>query len=125
MFKFIKNIIPALFFWGLFIYVVLQVPYPETITQANILQVLSFFLPLFFALAFTLNTIFKNMFISFSISLGLVFALVLKALDSLNIVTGVLIIISIGLLVSYFRKRKKKSLTKLPKIHKLTKLRNQ
>jgi len=117
-------LIPScIYFWAVFVYVVLQVPYPETITQANILQLSAFFIPLFLALTLALNIFLKNIFISASISLGLIFLLALKALDSLNLVTVVLILISVGLLVSYFRKINRKNLTKLPKIPKLTHIR--
>lgn len=123
--KFLPKLFILLFFWGLFVYVVLQIPYPETITQANLTQLLVFFISLFLAISFTLNTFLKNIFISVSISLGLIFLLFLKALDSLNLVTAGLIIIPVGLLISYFRKNKHKSLTKWRKIPKLTQLRRQ
>lgn len=134
MFKFLIKIVPILIFWGIFGYVILQVPYPESITQANPQQLLFFFIPLFLAIALTLNTFLKNIFSSLSITLGLIFLLILKALDSLNLVTGILTVISVGLLVSYFRKMNRrgpsinsgfKNLTKLPKIPKLTHWRKQ
>ena len=125
MVKLLPRFIPSLIFWGVFTFVVFQIPYPDSITQANITKLLAFFMPLYLALTFTFNILLKNTLISLSISLGLIFLLALKALDSLNLVTGVLIIISIGLLISYFKKIKRRSLTNLPKIHKLTKLRNQ
>ena len=125
MLKLLFKLTPALFFWGVFIYIILQVPYPETITQANITQLLSFFIPLFLAITLSLNLILKNIFMSTSISLGLILLLFLKALDSLNLVTASLIIIPVGLLISYFRKIKRKGLTKWGKIPKLTKLRKQ
>lgn len=126
------KIIIAFIFWAIFIYVILQVPYPESITQTNPIQLLSFFLSLFLAIIFTLNILSKNIFISISISLVLIISLFLKALDSLNLVTVSLIAVPIGLLISYFRKikqsfssSKKKSLTKGLKIPKLTRLRRQ
>ena len=125
MFKFLQSIIPALIFWTIFAYVVLQIPYPESLTQANILQLLSFFIPLFLAITLSFNLILKNIFISISISSGLIFFLFLKALDSLNLVTAILVIISVALLVSYFRKIKRRNLTKWPKIPKLTHLRRK
>lgn len=124
MLKFSKFVLP-LICWGAFIYVVLQIPYPETITQANIFQLLSFFSSLFLAITFSANIFLKNIFISSSISLGLIFLTFLKALDSLNLVTAILILISVGLLVSYFRKIKKKGLTNYSKIPKLTHLRRR
>lgn len=119
--KLILKVIPAIIFWGIFGYVVLRVPYPESLTQGTALQILPFFISLFLAISFTLNIFLKHFSSSFSISLGFIFLLTLQALDTLNIVTGALTIIAIYLLLSYFRKMKKRKLTKLPKIHKLTK----
>lgn len=125
MHKIITRIIPTLFFWAVFAYIILQVPYPDSLTQANTTQLLSFFVPLFLAITFSANIFIKNIFISVSVSLGIISSLFLKALDSLNLVTAILVIISTGLLVSYFRKIKKRNLTKWPKIHRLTRLRKE
>lgn len=119
------KIIPSLILWSIFIYVVFKIPYPETITQANLIQLFAFFIPLFLSLALTINIFLKNIFISTSVSLGLVFLLFLKALGSLNIVSGVLSLIPIGLLISYFGKRKNKGLTNYPKIPKLHAIRRR
>lgn len=104
--NFLIKIFPALFFWGIFGFVILQVSYPESITQAGFLQLSLFFIPLFLAFLFTLNILLNNIFIVESASLGIILLLILKALDSLNIITGSLITVSVGLLISYFRKRK-------------------
>lgn len=112
--------IPVLFLWVVFTLAVFQIPYPENLTQTNILQILGFFTPFFLAISLTINIFLKNIFLSSSISLGIIFLLILKALDSLNLVTGAIIVVATILLVSYFRKVKRKSLTKLPKIPKLT-----
>ncbi len=130
--KLILKFIPAVIFWGIFIFVVLEIPYPESLTQANVVQLLAFFVPLFLALSITLNIFLKNILSSFSSSLGLIFLLILKALDSLNFVTAFLTLLSVGLLFSYFWKRKNrisptrsgfKNLTKIPTIPKLTRFR--
>lgn len=132
MIKFLPKVIPVLIFWAIFVYVVLQIPYPENITQADLYQLVLFFIPLYLAFSFTLNIFLKNIFISATIAIGAIFLLVLKALDSLNLVTGILTIVSVVLLISYFRKIKRRSpsinsglknLTKLPKIPKLTHVR--
>ncbi len=99
------KIILCTIFWGIFIYVLFFVEYPSSLTQANLSQILIFFIPLYFAVTFTLNLIIKNLMICLVISLGAVLILILKALDSLNFVTGGLAIISVLLLVSYFKKR--------------------
>lgn len=123
MLKTISKVIPILFFWGIFTYIVLKVPYPNTLTQANIIQLLSFFITLFLSLSSTINIFLKNIFSSSAIALGVISLLILKALDILNLITGILTAITIFLLVSYFRKIKRRSLTKLPKISKLTHMR--
>lgn len=120
--KLFSKAIPILLFWGLFSYVILQIPYPDSLTQANFIQLIAFFIPGFLALALTINLLIKNLFSALSISLGLIFLLILKALDSLNLVTGILILTAVFLLVSYFRKVKKRSMNRLPKIPKLTNL---
>lgn len=123
---------PIIFFWGLFIFTVFQVPYPQSLIGAKAYQILPFFISLIFSIAFTLNIFFKNIFISFSISLGLMSLLILKAIDSLSIVITILIITAVLLLISYFRKDKSKNLnpiksdlTKLYKIPKLTRLKKE
>ncbi len=130
MSKIILKILPVIIFWGSFAFVVLQIPYPDSLTQANTAQILPFFLSLYFALIFTLNIFLKNILFSASICLGPIFLLILKALDSLNIITAILIVVAVGLLASYFWKTKKRSpsinsgfknLTKQRKITKLTK----
>lgn len=109
--------------WGILIWVILQIPYPDSLSQARLTQLLLFFIPLYLALVFTLNILLKNILLSCSISLGLILLLVIKALDSLNLVTGILVTIATYLLAGYFRKTNRKHLTKLSKIPKLTRWR--
>lgn len=123
MFKFLPKVIPVLVCWGIFVYALLQIPYPNSLTQATAWQLLSFFIPLFLALTFTLNLFLKFYLSSSSISLGIIFLLFLKALDTLSFVSAGLTIIAVGLLLSYFRKAKRKNkLTISSKIPKLTSL---
>lgn len=119
--KIILKAIPALIFWGSFTYVVLKIPYPESLTQANFTQIFPFFISLYLALIFTFNIILKNILFSASICLGIILLLLLKALDSLNIVTGILIAVATYFLAGYFKKTKNKDLTKRTKMPKLTK----
>lgn len=120
------KVIPALILWGVFVYVIFYVPYPESLTQASIWQILAFFAPLFLALTFTLNLFFNFIFSSAAISLGAVFLLLLKALDTLNFVSAALTFAAIWLLLSYFRKAKHKGeLTSVKKISRLTSLQRQ
>lgn len=94
----------SLIAWGIFIYVLFFVDYPSSLTQASPVQLLLFFIPLYFAIAFTFNLLIRNIIICLVISLGIILLLILKALDSLNFVSGGLAIISVILLVSYFKK---------------------
>lgn len=120
MLKLLYKPLPALIFWGIFAYVILQVPYPTSLTQASILQILAFFISLFLAITFTLNIFLTFLLLSSTLAIGIIFLLILKALDSLNIVTAILTLLAIGLLFSYFRKIKKGGLTSSGKISKLT-----
>src|SRR5689334_10527130 len=98
----LPKVLIALLTWLIFILAVWQVPYPKTLTAAGLGQIFPFFTPLFLALTFTLN-IFLNMLpLSAIISLGVVFALILKALDSFNLVTIALILVAEYLLIGYF-----------------------
>ncbi len=131
MSKLIFRLIPTVTFWGIFIFVVLQIPYPDSLTQANFMQVSLFFASLFLALLTTFNLFLKNIFLSSSVALGLIFLLILKALDSLDFVTTALTLLAVGLLFSYFKKINRHSsrgsgfrnLTNQTKIPKLTRLR--
>ena len=123
MFKLFVKIVSPTICWVIFTYVILQIPYPETLIQANTTQILAFFIPLFLALSQTLNIFLKNILISISVSLSLITLLILKSLDALNLVTVILIVITLGLLISYFRKTNIRNLTNHSKILKLTQLR--
>lgn len=129
MLKLLYKLLPVLIFWGIFAYVILQIPYPNSLTQATPLQLLAFFISLFLAIIFTLNIFLSFFPLSLSLTIALIFLLILKALDSLNLVTGVLILIVVWLLFSYFKKGGSKSLnpiksglTSQSKIPKLTTL---
>ena len=123
MAQLLLKIISALIFWGIFIYVILYVQYPESLTQASVNQLLYFFIPLFLGLTFTINLILKSIISCITISFGIITLLILKALDSLNIATVGLTVIAIGLLFSYFKTPQ--SLTSGSKIPKLTRWRKQ
>ena len=116
----IFKIISALIFWGVFIYAVLMVSYPKTFTEANIIQLLSFFIPLFLALIFTIDIFLKFFIRSILISATLITFLILQTLQTLNLLTLILTTLAFGLLISYFKK--KKGLTTSSKIPKLTSL---
>lgn len=121
--KLIKFALPVIF-WASFAFVVLRVDYPDTITAASVFQLSSFFISLFFALLFTTRLL-LNFAFSLSVSIGIIILLVLKSLDSLNIVSIALTLIALYLLLSYFKKFKKPhgltSSSKIPTLRSLKK----
>lgn len=118
MLKFSVKTISAIIFWGIFIFVIFQIPYPNSLIQANMIQMLSFFFPLFFALIFTINIFLNFLIRSILVSSALIVFLILQALQSLNLLTFILTSVAFGLFISYFKK--KTHLTSNLKIRKLT-----
>src|SRR3989344_3700596 len=101
--------------WGLFLYTILHVNYPESLVTANTYQLAYFFIPLFLGLTMIFSFKF-NFFSSSSIALGLIILLILKAFDSLNLATGIITSVAIFLLASAsknisFKSKVKRSLT--------------
>lgn len=127
----IARILPAVLSWAVFVYVIFTVTYPDSLSQASPYQLGAFFIPLFFAVALTLNIYFKYIILSLVISFGLIIALILKALGAFNIVTVGVDIIAVGLLLSYFKKGQKKfsgfksGLTYKANIPKLTRMKRR
>lgn len=100
------KIFPPLLFLAIFAYVIFNVSYPNSLSEATFFQLTAFFVPLLFTLVFTIN-LFLNFFLhSIPISLGLIILLVLKGLGTLNIVTAILTILAIWLIVGNFKKVK-------------------
>ncbi len=97
------RILASLISWAIFIYVVLYIHYPDSLLSATIFQVLVFFIPLFLAITFSIDFLFKNLFASVSLSLGVVILLILKALGALSIVSILLTLVAILLLINYFK----------------------
>lgn len=95
----------ALIFWAIFAYVVITVRYPETITQASLTQLGSFFAPLILALVFSLKLILKSFYKSIVVALGIVLLLVLKSLEVLNFITTIITISAVVLLMGSFKKQ--------------------
>lgn len=124
MLIFLPKIVFTLIFWGLFLYVLFFVDYPKNLTSAHPFQILPFFLTLFLAVTLTTYLVSKNFLISALLSVGVVILLILKGLDSLNLASAGLTILAIGLLISYFRKNRRR-LTYAPKIPRLIPLRRQ
>ncbi len=123
--KLLINFIPALASFGVLALVIFFVPYPESITQASIFQLLAFFVPLFLGVTFSANLFFKSYPSSVSISLGVSILLLLLSLNSLNLATAIITIVTVALLLSQFKTVKPKLRLSKPDnrsklVHKLT-----
>lgn len=92
----------------LFIYIVFNIPYPNSLTEANFYQLITFF-GVFLLLTISLiNIVINYILVSVPIGLGLTVLLMLKGLDSLNLVSVGLVLIAVWLFASYFKKNQKK-----------------
>lgn len=101
------NILLSLISWGIFSYTIFQVPYPDSLTSANLFQLTSFFIPLFLALIFTLNIFLKSLTPALILAASLIIILLLQALQILNLVTASLVILTTFLLSSHFNRKNK------------------
>ena len=110
--QYFLRFLPILFFWGVFILVIFNVEYPNTIPEASLFQLVAFFLPLFLSLTFTVNLIIRNIPSSVAFSLGIILLLALKSLNSVNSLTVILVIIATVLLISYFKTANQRPSTK-------------
>lgn len=103
---FTVQVIIALIFWGLFTIAIFQIPYPDSLAQANYVQLVGFFIPLLLALTFTLNVFLQFLIRCLLISFAVIVLLILLAVQSLNLITFILTALAFGLLISYFKKKK-------------------
>lgn len=114
--RILKLIIPAIFSISLFIFVLINVPAPNSWQEASTFQILAFIIPLLFMLLSVINLFSYNLITSFLISLGVIILIGLKAAHILNYFSTGLVILIFGGLVIHF----KGGLTKEKRIPKLT-----
>lgn len=112
---FLKQIILPILFLLILAWVVFYIQPPESWPAASIFQILILFVPLLMFFTFTINFFIRNLPKSFSLGLGLMVILVLKALDQINLITILATLTITFLLARSF----KKGLTRMPKIPKL------
>lgn len=101
----IIRIAPLIIFCTAFALVIYLVEPPKSITEAEVLQLILFFIPLFLLTSFALNLFLKFLLRSLVVSLGFMILLILKALDSLNLITFSLTVLATVLLASAFKKK--------------------
>lgn len=116
---FLLKLAPSLIFWIIWILVIFQVPYPKSLKEANLIQLLSFFTPLFLALTFTLDLFLRFILRSILISFAIIILLSLNGLGLLNLVTSGLVLITLAITLIYFKKKRLTSSLKIPKLKAL------
>lgn len=89
--------------WLIFLIVIFTVDYPTSLANASVYQLLAFFIPLFVSIFLTLNIFAKSLLRSFIFSFGIILLLILKALDTLNLVTFAITLVAIYLLLGSFK----------------------
>ncbi|MDO8618513.1 MAG: hypothetical protein Q7R49_01050 [Candidatus Daviesbacteria bacterium] len=118
----LNKIFPVIISWGIFLLVIFTVSYPDSLTQASFFQLLIFFGSFFISITLTLNLFLKNFVTSLTITFGIIFLLLLKGLNALNIVTAAITVIAIILITGSFRKNTGSNLTSHSNIPKLKNL---
>ncbi|MDD2822637.1 MAG: hypothetical protein PHQ59_01015 [Candidatus Daviesbacteria bacterium] len=102
--QYLKKILPILIFGGVFVIIVYFTKPPQSLTSANFIQLLLFFIPLFLFLIFLLNIFFKFYIRSFILSLGIILMIIFKSLGMLNFLSGALIIVATTFSAISFKK---------------------
>lgn len=116
----VKKLLPVLLFGIILGLVILNITPPDSLTSASPWQIIIFFLPLFLFLTFLINILFGFLLRSLIISLGILLLLVLKSLDSLNLVSVLITLIAVGLLIKSLR-NSSSSQSKIPNLSHLSK----
>lgn len=121
---FIKKITLILIFGIIFAWIIFQIEPPQSLTTASTIQLVLFFLPLLLFLTFLINLFFQFWVRSLIIGLGITVMIALKGLDSLNLISLLLIFLAVFFLSRAFKKNNKKAYqAKILKISKLEKQR--
>lgn len=105
-----------------FILVVLYVEPPASWAKASTFQIMAFFIPLLFSATLLIDLLFKYLPHSFILSLGLVLGLAFYAVNQLNYLTFILILLITVFLWRVFPKMRLPRFrltreTKIPKLH--------
>lgn len=118
----VKKLIALLLFAGLFILVITNTEPPKSWNQASLFQIMAFFLPLLLAFTVLLDIFIRYIPHSFIIGLGLILGLSFYAVNQLNYLTGILVILIILFSWRVFPKMKLPRFrltggSKIPKLH--------
>ncbi|OGE30958.1 hypothetical protein A2631_04735 [Candidatus Daviesbacteria bacterium RIFCSPHIGHO2_01_FULL_44_29] len=99
-----------------FLLVIWRVPAPNSWTEASIWQIVIFMIPLLALIFSLIYLILKKFTVCFLISLGVLLTLVLKIIDQLSWLTGILTWMIFTLLLVYFFKQRLTSDKRIPKL---------
>ena len=117
-----KKLLFFTLFLALFILVVLYVEPPKSWGEASIFQIMAFFMPLLLALTVFIDILLHYLPHSFILALGLILSLSFYAVNQLNILTSLLVLLITLLSYRVFPKMKLPRLrltrsSKIPKLH--------
>ena len=119
---YIYKLLAFIGFLSLFMLVIFYIEPPRTWQEASVFQMLAFFVPILLALTAVIDILMHYFPHSFIISLGVIMFLAFYAVNQLNILTGVLVVLITAFFVRVFPKMKlpRFRLTgsaKIPKLH--------
>ena len=91
--SFTKKLLFFALFLSLFILVVLYIEPPKSWPEASIFQITAFFLPLILAITVLIDLLLHYLPHSFILSLGIILGLAFYAVNQLNILSGLLVLL--------------------------------
>ena len=120
--SFVKKLLFFALFLGLFILVVLFLEPPQSWNKASIFQIMAFFLPILLAITVLIDILLHYLPHSFIFALGIILGLAFYAVNQLNILSGLLVLLITLLSYRVFPKMRlpRFRLTytvKIPKLH--------
>lgn len=95
---------------------------PKSWAESSTLQILLFFIPLLLVVTSFLNIIFRSIWRSFTLGLGVVVMVVLWAIGQFNLVTAVMTILASGFLAWSQPKARLTKRIRMPKLSSLRRL---
>lgn len=118
----IRKLLAFTFFLALFVAVILYIEPPGSWREANIFQILAFFLPILLAITALVDILVHYLPHSFILSLGIILLLAFFGAGQLNLLTGALVVLITVFCFRIFPKMKLPRFrltrsSKIPKLH--------
>jgi hypothetical protein len=119
---FVKKLLFFFSFLALFVLVILYIEPPKSWPEASIFQMMAFFLPILLAITALVDILMHYLPHSFILALGIILGLAFYAVNQLNILSGLLVLLITLLSYRVFPKMKLPrfrltSGSKIPKLH--------